>query len=196
MIGKNLKKNNSGIALLISVLVSSIFFVIAAAVFKIALIEFILSATGKESQFAFYAADTGAECALYWDSKYPVVSGDNSGSAFSAYNNGNAEGSGDPAHGNAYLISRGSQQVFECLNQPVTGFCSNQTGCEAQAHQAYFKIDQPGTCTEVVISKLRSDNSPAVGIPPEKTEILSRGYNTCNTNSPRRVERTLKVTIQ
>ncbi len=26
-----------------------------------------LSGTGRDSQFAFYAADTGAECAVYWD---------------------------------------------------------------------------------------------------------------------------------
>ncbi len=30
-----------------------------------------LSGTGRESQYAFYAADFGAECALYWDLKHP-----------------------------------------------------------------------------------------------------------------------------
>ncbi|MBI2038934.1 MAG: hypothetical protein HYT22_01460 [Candidatus Niyogibacteria bacterium] len=29
-----------------------------------------LSGTGRDSQFAFYAADFGAECALYWDLKH------------------------------------------------------------------------------------------------------------------------------
>ena len=31
-----------------------------------------LSGTGRDSQFAFYAADVGAECALYWDLKHHV----------------------------------------------------------------------------------------------------------------------------
>ena len=32
-----------------------------------------LSGTGRESQLAFYAADYGAECALYWDLKHPLT---------------------------------------------------------------------------------------------------------------------------
>ena len=32
--------------------------------------EVILSSLGRDSQFAFYAADTGVECALFWDVRY------------------------------------------------------------------------------------------------------------------------------
>ncbi|MDO8561922.1 MAG: hypothetical protein Q7S05_03790, partial [bacterium] len=35
--------------------------------FEITQKQVILSSLGRDSQFAFYTADTGAECALYWD---------------------------------------------------------------------------------------------------------------------------------
>jgi hypothetical protein len=58
-----------GFTLLYSVLIASILLSIGLAIFNITLKEFTLSSLGRESQFAFYAADTGIECALYWDTK-------------------------------------------------------------------------------------------------------------------------------
>jgi len=56
-----------GFTLLLAAIVSSIVLSIGAAIFSIALKQVTLASTGKNSQFAFYAADSGAECALYWD---------------------------------------------------------------------------------------------------------------------------------
>jgi len=56
-----------GFTLLISVLVSSILLALGLAIFNIASKELTLSSSSRESQFAFYAADSGIECALYWD---------------------------------------------------------------------------------------------------------------------------------
>ena len=64
-----MKKNARGFTLLLAVLISSILIALGGALFDIVSKEILLSSAGKESQFAFYAADTGVECALYWDSK-------------------------------------------------------------------------------------------------------------------------------
>src|SRR3989344_457522 len=58
-----------GFTLLIAVLVSGVLLGLGFAIFNIVSKEVILSSAGKESQFAFYSADTGVECALYWDLK-------------------------------------------------------------------------------------------------------------------------------
>ena len=58
-----------GFTLLLAVLISSILIAIGSAIFNILSKEIILSSSGRESQFAFFAADTGIECALYWDTK-------------------------------------------------------------------------------------------------------------------------------
>lgn len=62
-----MNKNSRGFTLLLSVLISSILMALGSALFNIVSKEVLLSSAGRESQFAFYAADTGIECALYWD---------------------------------------------------------------------------------------------------------------------------------
>ena len=61
------QKQNRGFTLLIAVLVSGILLALGFAIFNIASKELTLASSGRESQFAFYAADSGIECALYWD---------------------------------------------------------------------------------------------------------------------------------
>ena len=60
-------KPRRGFTLLIAVLVSGILLALGFAIFNIASKELTLSSSGRESQFAFYAADSGIECTLYWD---------------------------------------------------------------------------------------------------------------------------------
>lgn len=59
-----------GFTLLLAALVASIVLAIGTSIFQLAQKELILSSIGRDSQYAFYAADTGAECALYWDVRY------------------------------------------------------------------------------------------------------------------------------
>ncbi len=63
-------KNQQGFTLLLAALVASIVLALGTSIFQLAQKELTLSSIGRDSQFAFYAADTGAECALYWDSRY------------------------------------------------------------------------------------------------------------------------------
>lgn len=62
-----LKASQKGFTLLLAALISSIVLALGAAIFTIAQKQITLSSIGRDSQFAFYAADTAAECALYWD---------------------------------------------------------------------------------------------------------------------------------
>ncbi len=61
------KKVYRSFTLLIAVLIASILLALGSAIFDIVSKQIILSSAGRESQFAFFAADTGIECALYWD---------------------------------------------------------------------------------------------------------------------------------
>lgn len=60
-------KKEKGVAVLFAVLVAVLLVSIGATIVSIALRQTILSSTGRESQYAFYAANTALECALYWD---------------------------------------------------------------------------------------------------------------------------------
>lgn len=62
-------KSNKGFALLFSVLLSSLLLTIGLSIFSISLKELAISTASRQSVYAFYAADSGRECAKYWDTK-------------------------------------------------------------------------------------------------------------------------------
>jgi len=59
--------SNRGIALLFSIMLATIFLTIAIGVLNISVKELNFSASTKDTNNAFFAADTGIECALYND---------------------------------------------------------------------------------------------------------------------------------
>lgn len=63
-----------GFTLFYAVLTASLLLAIGIAIFNITFKELILSSGARESANAFYAADTGLECALYWDLKHDALS--------------------------------------------------------------------------------------------------------------------------
>src|SRR3989344_4837258 len=62
-----ISKYRKGFALLIAVVVSTIILTIGLSIVNTALKEIVLASTVRNSMTSFYIADTGAECALYWD---------------------------------------------------------------------------------------------------------------------------------
>ena len=63
-----------GFTVLLAALVASLVLTLGISIFSIAKKQVILSSLGRSSQFAFYAADTAAECALYWDVRFQLFS--------------------------------------------------------------------------------------------------------------------------
>lgn len=59
-----------GFTILLAALIASLVLALGISVFTIAQKQLILSSIGRNSQYAFYAADTAAECALYHDSRH------------------------------------------------------------------------------------------------------------------------------
>lgn len=61
----------SGYALFTSIMLTGMLVLIAYATSNFSIKQLLLSGTTAESHAAFYVADTGVECALYWDLKNP-----------------------------------------------------------------------------------------------------------------------------
>jgi len=51
--------------------VMGVLLLIATGIVNLSVKQSLISNSGRESQLAFYAADTGMECALFWDVKNP-----------------------------------------------------------------------------------------------------------------------------
>jgi len=65
------KRKNQGLTLFVSIIIMGTLLLIATSVASLAVKQALISSTALKSQYAFYAADTGLECALYWDIKNP-----------------------------------------------------------------------------------------------------------------------------
>lgn len=67
MMIEKIKKNKNGFVLLFAVTLSAILLAIALGVANIAFNEVKFGTNAKDTNNAFFAADTGAECALFYD---------------------------------------------------------------------------------------------------------------------------------
>lgn len=156
-----------GFALLFAVLAVSVLLSISIAILNISLREVILSSFGRESQVAFYAADTGAECALYWSIKGAFATSTDSGAA-----------AGCP----------GPSQIS--INCGVFELTPNISACDKTSAETDFSLNN-GVCADVIVKKkdLQQDGTVT-------TQIDSRGHNTCVQSNPTYVERGLKFNYQ
>jgi hypothetical protein len=146
-----------GIALLITIILSGTLLLVATSIMNTALKQSFLSYASRESQYAFYAADSGIECAIYWDAKNP--------SGFSAF----------------------------LTSQPSSSITCNK---DANNPNNSFTVGGPNSAPYFTISFLPDPYCAVVTVtkgPGNTTSIESRGYNSCDSANPRRVERAVNV---
>lgn len=162
---------NKGFTLLLASLIASLLLSVGLSMFTIAQKEIILSSLGRDSQYAFYAADAGAECALYWDFK-------------------NAFKTNEATHGakcNATII--GEYRLPESAN--TSDFVLGGKDFVLGKVTNHFWFELNGRCILVDVVKHETGNV--------HTEINSRGYSVaCDSNGlpiqhSRALERAVKM---
>lgn len=65
----NIHTDTKGIAIYVAVTITAALILVSFSVISLALKQIVISSTSRDSQAAFYAADSGVECALFWDLK-------------------------------------------------------------------------------------------------------------------------------
>lgn len=162
----NIKKNNRGFTLFIALIVSSLLLAIGFSLSTIILKQLVFANSGKESQLAFYAADSGSECALFWDRK---------------------DINGTTVFDGSFATSTTDSNIFCGTGGPTTpqtaqvGSFSKIVSGDNLSATTTFYVDYSDSvntnlkaCAKVTVSKW-VDSSGSV--PLDKTEIDSRGYN-------------------
>lgn len=161
---KTPKQNNKGFALLFSVLLASFLLTIGLSIFSIALKELAISTAARQSVRAFFAADSGRECAIYWDIKAGVVTSKN----------------------------RGGEKI-KCWDSEITMTSGNENGpwystipssITDDPSDNVFLTDDGQANFNVEITKTETGNNII-------TTIISRGYD---SDSDDRVERAIRQT--
>ncbi len=89
-------KNNKGFTLLIAIITTGILLLVSFVVANLALKEVLITQTSQQSQFAFYNADSGVECAMFWDLKNGAKSAFDQSTAGSITCNGQTFTTGNP----------------------------------------------------------------------------------------------------
>lgn len=186
-------KNNKGFTLLFAVLVSVLLIAIGASMITIALRQVVLSGAGRESQFAFYAANTGIECALYWDI-HPKNQGDGT-VLYTFPANGQdlrddfsgvtcdggqiKDGTGFSNDANNQFTTDGSGYSWDTVFDTYPNDYTFRMSIENEDANTLY-------CAQVTVSKESTVDSRV------KTTITSRGLNTCDPDgNARAVERAL-----
>jgi hypothetical protein len=168
------KKNRTsrGFTLLLAALVASIALSLGSAIYSIVSKELALSSIGQASQYAFYAADTVAECTLFWDSRTDI-------------------------HPNTFATSStdiaATPSAETCDKVPASSIHTASTASAATTTltiDSLFKDVSNGYCADVTIAKTYSASSNS-----EHTLITANGYNVpCSQVST--AENALQRTVQ
>lgn len=183
------KNKENGFTVLFATLVGSLVLAIGLAILSITIKQITLASAGRQSQLAFYAADAGAECALYLDSG---AENDNCKNSF--FDTPDAD----------HCENRLSQSV-QCSGLTFTDEEGGGGDTDPALISDSYSPDSDTTITNIEVRDINggdvSDDQcffvEIYKIKQEtgfiKTRIISRGYSTCDKNNSNRFERALQL---
>ena len=173
----------NGSVLILALIMASILLSVGIGISNIALKEIKLSSIGNESGGAFYMADTGAECALYWDLRSTTTID---------MLDGVSDSDGKEVFATStdvyWAIPTNDIKCFNGINIAAPWNAMNPVQLSDSAVTT-FTLSDPDIkkpCAQVVVTKTN-----VLGV--VTTTIDSRGQSSCDSTDPRRVERGLKV---
>jgi hypothetical protein len=160
-------KKDKGFAMLFTVLIVSLMLAIGLGISDITFKQAVLSGLARDSQAAFYQADSGVECGMYYTNG---PTGDQFPKGTLATEDPNNPQQAAATH----QLNCGNSVATLLLDQSYTDYFVYQ--------EQVSSGNQP--CFTVIFDKSTD---------PTKTSISSRGFSTCQSTA-RQVERGLNVT--
>ncbi len=201
-------KFKKGFSVLFASLTGSLVLAIGLAILSITIKQITLASAGRESQLAFYAADTGIECALFLDSGGGNVNADGNPicpqGIFGIPNEASDDVLSPQCGMEAGEYAFGSGTQYQCLGQSFELVPGASSGNSISAPVllsggsgivrttlAFRTRGSDNLCFNVTIDKTRK----VAGVDEGNiiTNIISRGFSTCDTTSRNRFERAIKI---
>lgn len=169
---ERVRSTRRGFTLLLAALVAAIALMLGSSIYTIVSKELTLSSTGQDSQFAFYAADTAAECALYWDSR--------------SDEHPNTFATSTASTGNAASVT------CDGVTAPLTVAAKSTNSATSTFEIASLFTDvSGGYCADVTVTKALNAQTGA-----ENTYIISNGFSvSCAAigTAPNALQRTVEL---
>lgn len=193
---KKSKQKNMGFVILFAMLISSLILLITAGIFNVVQKEITLSSAARESQRAFYAADSALECALYVDLiGVPLDGGSNptlrtpfranpAANSWENYSGIPEYSCGGVEMSSYYLRDSGGTRLYEI---PYVFRYQN----------SFNQSDS--SCAYVLVEKELRDTNPSDNPNMTEIRITAVGFNVCNGDvpdfdDPTLLERRLSIT--
>ena len=161
-------KKENGFTLYISIVISAAVLLGSYAISNTLFNQQVLFNDFEESQKAFMIADAGVECAQHYDEFLEVF---------------------DPVIEYKGTINCGDSPAENDVSAIVSTIDANDRAKIGGVNESVFEVRAGDLCAYVTVKK--------VGLPDpdnNRAQVVSRGYNTCEPGSPRRVERTVRAT--
>ncbi len=183
---KKNKQSLEGFVVLYAMLVAGMLLAVGLAIFNITYKETLFASIARDSNLALYAADSGIECALYWDWNYYPTDTNTAdlfptGSIFATSTYSSKAPSPINCSGTDITTKLNSVQILTDSNNPlnVTAISSFMLPLSNNT-SAYVTVTKQTTVTNEVTK--------------QTTTINSDGYNTPDNTStaPNRIQRTLQ----
>lgn len=188
-----------GFILPFSMMLTYIILIISTGISTILVKEMFFSSIGRESQIAYYSADAGLDCALYLDGLFVDL---DTGIGIFPYND-------DTSAWETSFVTKYSNFIsnltdIKCANAEIFDPRQDYSNYSAVSTDNLNPLNGV-TSTFVLRMNNGSENfdratAPCAEVSVEKKlaadgvlfrRIISRGYNTCNKNSSRFVERAI-----
>ena len=163
--------SHRGFTLLIAIVLATVALVLGLSLADVAYKQVLLSTTQKQSETAFYAADSALECALYYDQQ------------------ANAFDYQTPAPQSQLLCGNNASPSSDVT---VTNYSSTQGGSN-RITTFTIPCAAGGISATVTVYKTDPLSTAICNANGAKTCIYANGYNTCSNSDPNRFERGLKV---
>jgi hypothetical protein len=192
---KQFSKTHRGFTVLMAVLVAVLILAISASIVRIVLKQVKFSGSGRESQIAYYVADTGIECALLWDFRSLELFVDGDGVGAEVFPDSASTPAVDDTNAGVISTVRCGEGSIIANNLPqLGGVYEWETPVfeEDRVTRIFqFVLEDAGKymCGRVQVEKWFDNDIGRI-----RTRVDSRGYNNCDTANPTsRYERGLRV---
>ncbi|MEX0672823.1 MAG: hypothetical protein WDZ82_02595 [Candidatus Paceibacterota bacterium] len=169
---------DSGVSLLVAIIVVAVVMFISAAVSGMSFNQLQLTSIGENSQYAFYAADSGIECALYWDLLHDAFP--------------SPDEVGDGSTGDIECNDNSSDSSWGVKEMSVDENVACDGGtCDITTFKIVGLLSEPEACAQqVTVTETQMSDGRI------RTDVESLGRNDCSNDADpdRTVERAVRVT--
>ena len=172
-----------GFTVLFAALIGALLLAVGLAIFDIIFKEVSFATVVRDSNYAIYAADAGAECALFWDTQCTaagVCRGSQAAFATSSASATPASGAGLTCDGQD-IVTANPSVVAAFLN----GKPQFDHGTQSATTTFAIYLDSTRSVPYCAVVQIIKQSAGSI----LSTYVISHGYNTCDTSNTNRIER-------